>query len=91
MPLDVLEALGKPRDEPASAYLLGSGQARRAWADLKAIRGWRRKLAYVGARGLPSARFMRGKYPELAGKPLAVLHLKRMIDLVRPRPGQDGG
>ena len=86
IPNAVITALGAVRGEPASAYLLGAGQARRAWLDLKAIRGWRRKLAYVAARSLPSAGFMRGKYPELAGRPLAMLHLKRMVDLIRPRP-----
>ena len=86
IPDAVTTALGAVRGERASAYLLGSGQAKRAWLDLRAIRGWRRKLAYVAARSLPSAGFMRGKYPELAGRPLAMLHLKRVVDLVRTRP-----
>lgn len=86
IPSDVTASLGIARDERASAYLLGSGQARRAWADLSAITGIGRKLAYVGARGLPSAAFMRCKYPEFANRPLAMLHLRRMIDLIRPRP-----
>ena len=75
------------RDEPASAYLLASGQASRAWQDLLAIRGWTRKLAYLGARALPSASFMRAKYPHLERTPLALLHVRRMVDLVRARPG----
>lgn len=89
IPEEVMAALGKARNELASAYLLGAGQARRAWLDLCAIPGWRRKLAYMGARTLPSARFMRGKYPGLADKPIALLHFKRMVDLIRPRPSSE--
>lgn len=75
--------------ERASTYLLGAGQARRTWLDFRAIAGSRRKLAYIAARALPSARFMRGKYPQLADRPLALLHLRRMIDLIRPRPDHE--
>ena len=85
IPAGVMTLLETVRAEQPSAYLLGAGQARRAWLDFRAIPGWRRKLAYVGARSLPSARFMRGKYPRLANRPLALLHVKRMIDLLRPR------
>ncbi len=88
IPQRVLGELGAARDEAASAYLLNSGQAGRAWQDLLAIRGWTRKLAYLEARALPSARFMRAKYPGLERRPLVMLHLRRMVDLVRARPGQ---
>ena len=87
IPDQVREALGAARDERPSAYLLGAGQARRAWQDLLAIRGWNRKIAYLAARALPSERFMRAKYPALGRSPLALLHVRRMIDLIRPRPG----
>lgn len=90
IPQAVLDTLEAGHAEPASAYLLGAGQAGRAWSDLKAIRGWRRKLAYAGARSLPSPAFMRGKYPELAKRPLALLYLRRLVDLVRPRSSQGG-
>lgn len=87
IPQPVLDALGTAGAEPASAYLLGSRQMGRAWQDLWAISGWRRKFAYLGARALPSESFMRAKYPHLASSPLAMLHVRRMVDLVRPRPG----
>lgn len=86
IPDEVRRKLAGIGEERASAYLLGAGQARRTWLDVRAISGWRRKFAYIAARGLPSARFMRGKYPEYADRPLALLHLRRMIDLIRPRP-----
>jgi len=85
----VFRQLGTAVAEPASAYLIGSGQARRAWLDLRAIPGLRRKLAYVAARSVPTGRFMRDKYPGLSDRPLAVLHLQRLADLIRPRP-RDG-
>lgn len=88
IPQEVLHLLGTTGKESASTYLLGSGQARRTWQDLLAICGWRRRLAYVGARSLPKAGFMRNKYPELAGRPLALLQMRRVIDLLRPRPSR---
>lgn len=91
IPSHVLASLDAVPRERASVYLLGSGQARRAWADFKAIRGWRRKIAYGIARGLPTTSFIRAKYPELAGRPLALLYLRRLIDFVRPRPERSGG
>lgn len=89
IPSSVLETLDSASAEPASAYLLGAGQARRAWRDLLAIRGGRRRFAYFAARALPSASFMRAKYPRLERWPLALLHVRRIIDLVRPRPDRD--
>lgn len=88
VPNDVMRSLEAARGERASSYLLDAGQARRAWLDFQAIPGLRSKMAYVGARSLPSEAFMRGKYPALADRPLALLHLKRIIELVVPRPGR---
>lgn len=85
VPADVLATLGAARAERPSAYLLEAGQARRAWLDFRSMAGVRRKIAYVSARSLPSERFMRGKYPQMADRPLALLHARRVIDLLRPR------
>lgn len=85
---DELSALGPER---ASAYLLDSRQMGRAWKDLLAIRGWRRKVAYVAARALPSPAFVRGKYPKMSHMPLGLLYARRMVDLIRTRPKQGGG
>lgn len=84
----VSQALGAVGPEPASAYLLDSHQMGRAWKDLLAIRGWRRKLAYLRSRALPSRAFVRGKYPAMARMPLGLLYACRMVDLIRTRPGQ---
>ena len=84
-PQTVLDDLGKASYEPASVYFLGSSQVGRAWRDLRAIPSFKRKLAYVAARALPSSRFMRAKYPGNERTPLAWLHLRRVIDLFRRR------
>ena len=91
IPQPVLDALGTAGAEPASAYLLGSRQMGRAWQDLRAIPGWNRKLAYLVARAVPSATFIRAKYPQSGHLPVALLHLRRMVDLIRPRPDRKAG
>lgn len=85
IPPSVTAALGSAGSEPASDYLLGTAASRRAWSDFKAIRGWRRKVDYAVARVLPSASFMRAKYPAHSDRPLAMLYAKRTIDLFRRR------
>jgi len=70
----------------ASAYLLGSRQLGRNWLDLLAIRGFRKKLSYVKARTLPSTAFIRAKYAGTSSTPLALLYVRRLVDLLRARP-----
>jgi hypothetical protein len=91
IPEEVERDLGAARGEPASNYLLGSRQARRAWQDVLAIPGWRRKLAYAAQRALPSGAFLRAKYPQLSRQPVVLLHLRRLIELVRPRRSSTRG
>ena len=88
IPAHVRERLAEAKGEAASAYLLRSGQARRSWSDLLAIAGFRGKIAYAANRALPPASFMRSKYPDMAARPLAALYVRRVIELLRPRPGQ---
>lgn len=87
----VCDELGAVGHELASAYLLDSRQLGRAWKDLLAIPGWRRKLAYIGARALPSPAFIRGKYSKMSHLPLGLLYARRMIDLICTRPKQGEG
>ena len=70
----------------ASSWLLTSGQAARAFSDLRAAPGLYGKLAFLIIRALPSRGFMRQKYPGMKRYPLALLYLRRMVDLVRKRP-----
>lgn len=88
LPASVREALGAaPPGQSASAYLR-SRQLGRAWRDLRAIRGSRRKIAYLRARTLPATAFVRDKYPQHADLPLPLLYARRLFDLVRARPTQ---
>jgi hypothetical protein len=80
-----------PANAAPSAYLLRARQFGRAWRDWKAVPGAGPKLSYLIARTLPSAKFIRAKYPSRRHSPLALLYLRRMIDLVRARPGRSEG
>jgi hypothetical protein len=79
-----------PGDERASHYLLRSRQLGRALQDLRAVRGGRRKLAYLRSRIWPSQEFVRSKYRDGAGKPVAQLYMRRMWEFLRPRPTGGG-
>ncbi len=48
--------------------------ARRLWCDLRGMRGWRRRLAFLGAQILPGADYMRWRYGD---GPLPALYLSR--------------
>ena len=87
IPGHVLDRLGSsPQASAATDYLLHSGQFDRAWRDLRAVPGLGQKLSYLLARALPSAEFMRAKYPKMRGRPLPMLYLRRFIELARRRP-----
>lgn len=87
VPSEVMERLAAARSNSrASTYLLGSGQAARAFQDFKAVGGLSGKARYLVQRALPSASFMRAKYPRMSKHPLALLYVRRAIDLLRKRP-----
>ena len=90
IPEEVCAELGiAPRTEKISHYMLHSRQLGRAWRDLLAVRGVRRKLAYLHSRLWPSARFVQDKYGRGPGSPVAHLYLRRIAEFVRPRPERD--
>lgn len=70
----------------AEAYLLDSRQLAKAWHDLRAVSGFRRKLSYLFARALPSDEFMRAKYPGMKQMPLVVLYGRRFAEMLLKRP-----
>ena len=87
VPDDVMTILASASVETkASSWLLGSSQTRRALVDLKAVPGLRGKFDFLMMRALPSRNFMREKYPDMAGRPLALLYLRRFAELLRRRP-----
>ena len=90
IPSAVREALrNAPTTARPTAYLRAR-QFGRAWLDLRAMPGVRRKAGYLLARTLPSPAFVREKYPRQAGLPLPLLYARRLIDLFRARPVQSG-
>ena len=88
IPHSVRKSLGAATTTPGPGAYLRSRQLGRAWRDLHAIRGLRRKLSYLRARAFPTRPFIRDKYPRHAGLPLPMLYAWRMVDLIRPRPTQ---
>ena len=60
-----------------------SGQFGRALQDVFAVPGLQRKWQYLWARSLPTAEFMRAKYPEMASRALPILYARRLVELVR--------
>jgi len=80
---DALSA-ASPSSQPA-AYLRAR-QFGRAWLDLRATRGFWRKIGYARARALPSTAFIRNKYSQQRQLPVPILYARRMVDLFRARP-----
>lgn len=72
----------------ASTYLLRSRQGSRAIQDVRAIPTVRGKARYVWTRLVPPPSFMRAKYPEMSSRPIALLYLKRLRELLGTRPDQ---
>ncbi|MCL6730135.1 nucleotidyltransferase family protein [Sphingomonas hankyongi] len=62
------------------------GQLGRAAMDWWAVRGPQRKAQYALAKLLPSRQFMQAKYPSERDKPLPLLYLRRVRELIRHRP-----
>lgn len=84
IPAAVRDALARQDDDgAASAYLLQSGAAARAWRNLRAVAGLRARAAYLLARAFPPAAFMRAKFPGMGRWPLPLLYLRRACDLAR--------
>nr|WP_246045431.1 nucleotidyltransferase family protein [Rubellimicrobium roseum] len=87
LPCDVISRLERMNlKTKSSRYLLSSRQTGRAWRDLRAIQGSKAKAAFLAGRAFPSEAFIRAKYPDMADRPLLLLHLRRILNFVKPRP-----
>jgi putative nucleotidyltransferase-like protein len=80
----VHEELGSAK----SGFYFRSGQFGRALRDMFAVPGVQPKWQYLWARSVPTREFMRAKYPEMASRSLPALYMRRVLELVRKRPGQ---
>lgn len=87
VPARVIHDLGAAAErQPASSYLLRDGPLTRIWRDLMAVRGWPARFSYLRVRGFPSRTFMLAKYPDMASRPLALLYLRRIAEVLRKSP-----
>ncbi len=78
IPQGVEERLAsQPADTPAVRFINGYGPTRRFLADLAAAPGPLAKGEYILARAIPSAEYLRDKYPDQARWPVWALHLRR--------------
>ena len=86
LPASILARLQDAPESPASAYLGQDRQLARSWKNFRALPGPGRKAAFLRSKLLPSAAFMRGKYPQLARWPLPALYVWRIAELFVKRP-----
>ncbi|WP_037279737.1 nucleotidyltransferase family protein [Rubellimicrobium mesophilum] len=82
VPPRVLADLSRSPPAAADRYLRSGGRVARMWRDLLATRGLAGRAAYLRAGLFPNAAHMRSKYPALAGRPLPLLHLRRVAEFV---------
>jgi hypothetical protein len=89
IPAPVLERLASGKSETqAVKYLMRAGPAGRAIADLRAVNGLSGKARYLVGRAMPSANFIRARYPNSEGTPLPLLYVRRVVELLRKQPGR---
>jgi hypothetical protein len=82
VPCGVLADLEKAAvSDRKNSYLVRSTALSRAWQDVRALPGFRRKLRYARARILPSASFVRDKYPQMANSSLSRAYARRLVAL----------
>jgi hypothetical protein len=87
VPPHVLEALAGQRVTDGPSYLLAhASEGRRFLSNLAAVPGLPGKLAFLRILLFPSPVYMRQRYPDMAGRPVAMLYLRRIIDRLRRLP-----
>lgn len=82
--MDALQA--EPSKDRNSSYFVRSPALSRAWQDMNSFPGIAKKLRYTLSRLVTTEAFIRGKYPEMADRPLPALYARRFMDLIRHRP-----
>ena len=65
--------------EPSAALLTARTPAAQMRMDVRALPGWRARLAYVGGHLFPPADYMRTTYAANSTAPLAWLYLRRIV------------
>ena len=76
----LLQDLFPPVAEEASALLLQERTpSTQAWMDVRALRTWRARAAYVAGHLFPPPDYMRTAYAPWSGAPLAWLYARRLV------------
>jgi hypothetical protein len=84
VPVDVIAELeANLRSGGPSNYLRRDWQGRRILADLRAIPGFEGRLSLLCKLLFLSRAYLRAKYPSMAGRPVALLYLRRILDALR--------
>jgi hypothetical protein len=80
VPEDVLARLrDAPADSQVQQYIRGDSELARFIADVRACHGWRGRLNLVLARAFPGRDQVNERFPALAGWPLPVLYVMRLV------------
>ena len=75
----LLARLPQDRSEPSAALLDHHGAARQALLDLRALRTWHGRRAYLAAHLFPPPDYMRRRYAPDSRAPLAWLYARRIL------------
>ena len=86
VPPSVMERLREPQPQSPETRFLQERQLGRSIRNFRAQEGLVAKAGFLRSKLLPSAAFMREKYPQHAAKPLPLLYLWRVAELFIPRP-----
>lgn len=74
----ILELERSP-DAQSGAAFLRAGKIGREWLELRAIPTFRDRLTYLANRLVPSADYMRERFPDQANRALPLLHARRWL------------
>ena len=74
----ILELERSPAAESGAAFLR-AGKIGREWLELRAIPGASARLTYLANRLVPSADYMRERFPDEANRALPLLHARRWL------------
>ena len=75
----LLRDLSPAADEPSAVLLNHRTPSSQAWMDIRALRTWRARAAYVAGHLFPPAAYMRLTYAPLSRAPLPWLYARRIF------------
>ncbi len=85
VPARIMDRLDAPGPRELSARYLRPGAVSRAWAETRALHGWRRRIQFVRERLFPPADYMLRTYRQRGRVLLPWLYLRRILEHLLPR------